>query len=250
MKSIRNFRDIGNKNTKFGIIKEKKLLRGGPLNHITKDEIDILKNEYNLKKVIDFRNVEEIENETNIKIDGIEYINIEVIDDTNQSANPEEMMEDLAYKNTSDFMYVIYKDFITSKKSHLAYKRFIEELAKTEDGAVYFHCTAGKDRTGFAAMLVLSLLGSNKFFIYEDYLETNNNVEKHKEELIEAFKVYHDMDSIKDEMILDILGVRKEYLDTTYDTIKEIYGEFEIFVKDALKIDENIINQLRRIYLK
>lgn len=46
--------------------------------------------------------------------------------------------------------------------------------AAIDGDAVIFHCTAGKDRTGLTAALVLSLLGAPRDHIFADYLRTND----------------------------------------------------------------------------
>ena len=54
-----------------------------------------------------------------------------------------------------------------------ACRTLLGHLSDPGNGPCLFHCTAGKDRTGFAAALILSALGVPRETVLEDYLLTN-----------------------------------------------------------------------------
>jgi protein-tyrosine phosphatase len=64
-----------------------------------------------------------------------------------------------------------YRDFVRANADVFA--RFLALLPEVEGEPLLFHCTAGKDRTGFAAALILHALGAEPDTIAEDYLATN-----------------------------------------------------------------------------
>ena len=70
-----------------------------------------------------------------------------------------------------DIMAEAYRGFVET-----SFDRFTEALriiCRPRKGPVVFHCTAGKDRTGFLAYLILSALGVSRDVILADYLASN-----------------------------------------------------------------------------
>lgn len=60
-----------------------------------------------------------------------------------------------------------------------AYVRFFETIAEPDSLAAVFHCSAGRDRTGIAAALLLEVLGVDDETIVTDYHATGNNLQPH-----------------------------------------------------------------------
>ena len=208
MNSIRNFRDLGNIQSKYGRIKPKTLLRGGPLNDVSHNDKERLQNDYHLLSIIDFRSEHEILSEPNDLFEGVKNYHIKIIPDFNE--------DDLQnFNQEGSFMMELYKIFVNHKESRVSYKRFIETVAKNvQNGAVYFHCTAGKDRTGFGAAILLKLLGVSDEEIFKNYLETNTNITKDKEALIASFDDFNPFEELDEDALYDIFGVKEAYLDS------------------------------------
>ena len=76
--NVCNARDIGGMKTKYGVIKQGKFIRSGVLNRLNGEDVEILK-KYNLKRVIDLRTSMETETTPDVKIDGVEYLNVSVV---------------------------------------------------------------------------------------------------------------------------------------------------------------------------
>lgn len=241
MQSIRNFRDLGNIKGRFGKVKPKKLLRGGPLYDINQDDLINLTNHHNLKTVVDFRNKHERDFEPNVVLDGVKTLNLLVMADKEEEKTPS-----TSQTTSSDFMYDIYREFVLSDRSLKTYKTFIETIAqRSNEGSIYFHCTAGKDRTGFAAALILKLLGVSDEDIFKDFLETNKNIEKDKASLLKSIQTFHPFDETDENLLYDVLGVQRAYLEASFDIIQEKYGNFDNFIKDGLNIDQITIETLK-----
>lgn len=79
-----------------------------------------------------------------------------------------------------------------------------------------FHCTTGKDRTGWAAAALLTLLGVPRHQVYADYLRSNDYIIPAYQKHIDAFVAAGGEKSIA----LAILGVRTEYLDAAFDEMR------------------------------
>jgi protein-tyrosine phosphatase len=98
-----------------------------------------------------------------------------------------------------------------------------------------FHCTAGKDRTGFASALLLTLLGVPWATVMEDYLRTNDLWTGH-------LGRYPELDI---DTRAAIIEARAPYLDAAFDVVRAEYGSPEGFAEKALGIDAGRCERLR-----
>jgi protein-tyrosine phosphatase len=76
----------------------------------------------------------------------------------------------LTPERAAELMTELYRALVNDQSHRFA--ELFEHLLQA-DGPVVFHCTAGKDRTGFAAALILLALGVPRSVVEEDYLLTN-----------------------------------------------------------------------------
>lgn len=238
---ILNFRDIGGKKTPHGEVVRKKFFRGGPLHNLDESTLSILKNDLNIKTVIDLRDDSEVSKKPNHE-EGFNVIRLNIIGDQNVgNANPEELVKMYEEKTSREWMIHLYENIIKSPHSQKLYREFFDILLNTDDG-IYFHCSAGKDRTGLAAAFILKLLGVSDTDILDDYLLTN---ELSKNHILESTKMMSDEEKTQ---VLPFLGVEQDFILVAYQTIEQEYGSFENYVKEALKIDQAKINEFIRKY--
>jgi protein-tyrosine phosphatase len=109
-----------------------------------------------------------------------------------------------------------------------------------------FHCTTGKDRTGWAAAALLTLLGVPKDQVVEDYLRSNDYILPAYQKVIDAFVAGGGDPAIPRA----ILGVKEEYLDAAFDEMQTKYGTIEGYFSDGLGIDAAQQQALRDLYLR
>ena len=89
-----------------------------------------------------------------------------------------------------------------------------------------FHCSAGKDRTGTAAALILYALGVDEAIIMEDYLASNHYLgDKYAKELEQ------------NPGLKPVLTVKREFLQAAIDRIKQDHGSVENFLVKVLHVD-------------
>ena len=144
-----------------------------------------------------------------------------------------------------DLMAGTYRKFITMDSAHAAYRRFYQGLLGEDSGPALFHCTTGKDRTGWAAASFLSLMGVDRDDVYRDYLETN-------ERLLPALAPIFDKFTAAGgdaELLRPILGVQQQYLDAAFDQVDTTYGSLEAYFATGLGIDDAAQERLRASYL-
>jgi protein-tyrosine phosphatase len=102
------------------------------------------------------------------------------------------------------------------------------------------HCTAGKDRTGFACALILHTLGVSDDVIAEDYLLTNR---------------YYRRDPANGSELPDdvknVLGtVQTSFLGTAFAAIDADYGDLETYFRDGLGLGHAERASLEARYLQ
>lgn len=249
MEKIVNFRDLGGYKTKDGkIVKNDLLFRSGEITQVSDNDKIELEDMIGLKTIIDFRDEDEAKKSPDVKIKGANYKNIGIIDVS--EVNPPSLDDFLKDKASPDeTMKDIYKSIINSKYSQDKYKEFFEILGNDNNVPLVFHCFAGKDRTGLAAVFILSLLGVPKETIYEDYLKTNELRKKANDDLIKQLKSMN-LDEKTVENMEAFLYVKKEYLDIAYEEIEKNYGNMDNYLKEALNIDDEYKEEFQKKYLR
>ncbi len=108
------------------------------------------------------------------------------------------------------------------------------------DAPLVFHCTAGKDRTGFAAALVLLSLGVPRPVVMQDYLLTN-----------EVFRMPATAGGFAPQEVLEILWrVQEDFLDAALKTVDKDYGGVASYLEHALKVGPREQQRLADWYLQ
>ncbi len=139
-----------------------------------------------------------------------------------------------------------YRDFISLPSARTAYRELFTSLADQSKLPALFHCTTGKDRTGWAAAALLTLLDVPKKTIMEDYLRSNDYILPLYKEVIDSFVDGGGESSIPQA----IFGVKVEYLEASFDEMESKYGTIENYFSEALGIDAAAQKALRDIYLE
>ena len=130
---------------------------------------------------------------------------------------------------------------VRNESSQRVMAAWLNSLIGSEQYPVLFHCTAGKDRTGWAAVLLLTILGVPHERILRDYLASNENVLQKYQPMI-ARSVANGAD----EAILNaIFGVRAEYLKAALHEVKKQAGNLSIYIEKTLGVDERCQRLIR-----
>jgi len=112
------------------------------------------------------------------------------------------------------------------------------ELAAA-DGAALFHCTAGKDRTGWTAAVLLSIAGVDEATVMSNYLATNDYTAARVAATLAA------MPASMAEIYAPLMGVEASYLQAGLDEISADYGNMENYLKQGLGLSQETIYVLR-----
>jgi protein-tyrosine phosphatase len=226
----KNFRDLGGLPTRDGhFIRKNLLFRSGSLTHLTPEDIVKLEN-LNLSLIIDFRSDREVEKYPTPFISTVKSIvRIGIIDAARETA-----MDYLAKNDAEGMKTLLVRDYIRLVEDHEAeFTRFLDVVSKTEDLPLVFHCAAGKDRTGLAAVYLLTALGVDFEKIREDYFLTNHYGLAYANGLIHRM----NEEGMNGELIRPLMEVRQEYLDAALEVMNRKNRGLEGYVRDVLKAD-------------
>ncbi|MCL1914807.1 MAG: tyrosine-protein phosphatase [Eubacteriaceae bacterium] len=209
----RNCRDLGGYPTKYGInTATGQFLRSDNPSKFTEDDLQRLY-DYGVRLQIDFRSDKEASGEAASKLDGyrnVEYILSPLIGDVTSDADLN------ALPPTLGDMYI---DFLDNKKG--AYLRALRNVLRYMDDCVFFNCTAGKDRTGTFAMILLKLAGVSDEDVVIDYQSTGDNI---KVDMDKALEDYKARGITLDE---DMLRSRPVHMEKVLAHLKNTYGTIE-----------------------
>jgi protein-tyrosine phosphatase len=140
-------------------------------------------------------------------------------------------------EETVELMRETYRDFVNRNAD--TFGRFIKHLLEQPTPQV-FHCTAGKDRTGFAAALLLSALGVDRAAIEHDYLLTNQLYRR--DPRLEGKGPAH---------VMKVLWqVQPEFLHAAYEAVDAQHGGMQNYLHGAIGLSPQELAELRSLLLE
>ena len=197
-------------------------------------------------------------------IEEVDYIHLPVLDMQKQMKETDEwsrkhgiypvsgLLQMLTVSMESGFVGDgLYIRFLEDDFGKQSYKQFLRELIELEEGrAILFHCTQGKDRTGVAAMLILSALGVPEEVIIEDYMLTNIY---NSDRIAKERKMLEALDGLSPEKIERYLMVMDKVNESTMTSVithlKEKYGSVKNFITIELEVSDTEIEMLKDKFL-
>ncbi len=231
-----NFRGLGGIPGAGGMkIREGILFRSGDLHSITDQDLKILE-EMNISLNIDFRSKRERDFRPNRTIPTIREVrHLEIFDEPRDKAA--RYVEAGNAKELDQLLVDEYTRIIRTNKQE--YRQFFTILQSPELMPLFFQCSAGKDRTGLAALFLLTALGVERELILDDYYATNHYARAHATEIIGLI----NKKGYKGELMLPLLEVRPEYLAAGIREIEVHSGSLEKFVVSELGADPSFLRE-------
>ena len=255
--NLKNIRDLGGIKTANGrIVRSGRLIRGGEMVQASEKDLQTLSEAVEL--IVDFRNEEERAEKPDPPVAGAAYCAIPILASKTAGVSRDEESEELAARMLSDpeaarkYMIHAYEGIAADPYCVEQYGKFVRLLLEKRKKAVLWHCSAGKDRTGCATAIVLELLGADRETITVNYLQSNDCLKEDTEQLVRL--VLAQMKKEEDETCAAALSylfsVHEECLNAYYKKINALYGSFEAFIRQGLKISPQEQAQLKAIYLE
>ena len=219
---VPNLRDLGGyaaadgRTVKWGV-----LFRSDDLFDLEESALGVLE-ELGIRLIVDFRT----RHEAMMAPDSLPEITRESVNLPVDAGKAMTRLQDESLNATKSrsIMLSVYRDLVHDFQP--VYREFFRLLGEAENVPLLFHCTAGKDRTGFAAAMILSALGVGRDDIMRDYLLS---VECLRERWVEG-RDY-------DEAMKPLFVVEPEYLNTVFEAIDNQYGGVEKYLRDILGVD-------------
>lgn len=249
-----NFRDLGGYPTVDGrTTKWQKLVRTGSLSQLNQaDQQKLI--DYGIDVDIDLRsNAERVAFPDQIP-NRIAYHHCPLFDnDETESAETNERLQRLYASNSRSGylrMLYVYRRLVINRQPQAVYRKLFSFLAAHgENQTVLFHCSAGKDRTGMVAILLLGILGIEPDVIRSDYLLTNSlSVSRVKNRVAAAKAAHMNRSFIKS--LLDLSTVLPDYCDQAMAIINYEFGGIMAYLQDVIGISDQTVNRLRAVYLE
>jgi protein-tyrosine phosphatase len=253
--SLPNLRDLGGHRTTDGrTVRYGVLYRATAPSRLTDADLAAL-GKLSLTTVFDLRTEAEQQAQPDVLPDGVSWVPCDVMADAGEAApaQMEHVLEDptvaqqfLADGQGMAYMIGAYRQFVSMPSADAAYRRMFSSILQPGAVPALFHCTTGKDRTGWATAALLLLLGVPEDAVRDEYLLTNDY-------LLPALKPYFDMFAAMGgdpELLRPLLGVDASYLDAAVDEMRARYGTVEDYFAAGLHLDAAAQLALRDLLLE
>lgn len=235
-----NFRDVAGTTTAYHTSHDG-VMRGGVFyrsNALTPTAGDLaVLNGLGISDVFDLRTPSEIAATPDTLPAGARYTNIDIIGSTTSGAN----ITDMAFTSAAQaraMMEETNRAFVSDAGMRGEFTQLFNELASA-DGAAVFHCTAGKDRTGWTAAVLQSIAGVDDATIMQNYLATNDYTAARM-----AATLAHMPPSMA-AIYAPLIGVDASYVQAGLDQVTAEYGSMDNYLKQGLGLSQETIYVLR-----
>lgn len=228
LEGARNFRDVGGYRTADGrTVRTGLVYRANKLSSLTDADLAKL-TAANLTLDVDLRNASERSEEPDRIPEGVRYQVADVVGIGNGIGFHEfvpltlgRALVDAAVSGSSDIGQTVgYPFMVNFTGSDVAFHDLITAIATNPDGATVYHCSAGKDRTGWGTAILLTILGVPRDVISADFMASNT---------------YLGRDD----------AVELSWLNAAFAQVDRLYGGMDAYVRDGLDIDQATIDALR-----
>ena len=266
VQGIVNARDLGGYIMQDGRkLRDGAFIRTAHMADATDTDLQYL-SEIPLAKVIDFRKEEEKRGKDDRMVPGAEYICLDIDASgnlVNQASDDEKklftgqkqfdikkFMLMAAFNQTAQMIaHQMYPNLFFDPDCQKQFRQFFRLILETENGAILYHCTQGKDRTGIASALILAALGASRETIVADFDATNRVYEKEVRRCCRNVRLMGGKEA-ELETVKAFLGANTDNFIKALDRIDREYGSMEAYLKGPIGLTDNDIPTLRERYLE
>jgi protein-tyrosine phosphatase len=232
-----NFRDVGGYATRDGRrVRWRRIFRSNHLGQLSGADLATI-GAIGLRSIVDFRCADEVAKAPPVPIPGA-VRHATPIDPSMASRLQDKAGSAAAATGaqTESLMHELYRDFV---RHHAQAFRVLFGHLLADATPLVFHCSAGKDRTGLAAALVLCALGVPRAQVVDDYLLTN---------------LHWRMDRAGMDLpgaVLDVIErADHRFLGSAFDTIDAEFGGMDRYLREHAGLPDPARAQLTALYLE
>ncbi|MEP5764986.1 MAG: tyrosine-protein phosphatase [Halieaceae bacterium] len=244
---IHNFRDLGGyasedgRDVKWGI-----LYRSGTLHDASDSDLDYL-DQLQLHTLVDFRSSAEKAAEPDRLPQPLDFTVVEI--PTLDGGDNSVATEIMARIETGDFTDFEPQSFMLEANRHFAdrftpqYRQFLQTVLEADGEPILWHCSAGKDRAGYAAAILLRILGVPQEVVVQDYMLSKEYALAARRRQLLLLRIFKGAETA--DKLEVIMGVEPEWLEAGFAQIDARYGSFDNYVREALELDRAAVARLR-----
>ncbi|MGW6914718.1 tyrosine-protein phosphatase [Kitasatospora sp. NPDC054939] len=269
-----NARDLGGYRTAGGrVLRHGVALRSDALNRLSGEDLALLTG-LGLRRIVDLRSLDEVReagpdripglpvaeiaaaelSATAITVDrtapdGIDLHHLPVfaadfdiyvaLRDALADRSPAKQRALLGGGKAAGMMVGLYRWFVTDPVARERFATVVRLLAAPDGAPLIFHCSAGKDRTGWTAAIVLTALGVDRDTVFADYLLTNERSAVLVESIMDSFGTRGLMQ--EPELLLPVFRAERHYLEAAFEEVAAGWASFEEFWRDGLGLDDEVL---------
>lgn len=249
---IANFRDLGGYRTAEGkSVRWGVLYRSGQLGDASQADLQVL-GRLALQAIVDFRSDAE---KTEAPGPFPDSANPALVDIPIMDAGDETVLVEIMRRvEEGDFSGFDPDAIMENANRQLAnsfapqFAKFLQVVLAAGGKPVLWHCSAGKDRTGYASALLLRLLGVPEEVILEDYMLSEGPSQAGRRQELMMLRVFKGKEAA--DKLAVLLSVKKSWLRAAFDEIDRRYGNFDAYRSEALGLSTDDIHRLQASLLE
>jgi protein-tyrosine phosphatase len=250
-----NVRDIGGYRSAYGLeVRPGRLFRGAALSRLTSADVESL-DRLGLRTIIDFRTAGEVLLGGDDRVPyAVEFAHLPVsggdlgvIYELIAGGDHERQRRELGDGRAASFMAEMNRGFVADGRQREAFGAALRLICAPGRLPLLYHCTNGKDRSGWMTAIVLTALGVPRELVLRDYLLSNDYHRAGYDKL--------RLDLVKTGIVADpgllrpILEQSATYLGAAFEEADRRYGSFGRFLAYGLEVSEVMLDELRRTLL-
>jgi protein-tyrosine phosphatase len=233
LEGVSNLRDLGGWPTREGgTVRRGQVFRSAALHALTERDMAALRS-LGVHHIVDFRGEGERERWPTRLTEGVMIHELTIQPTIGASLRDLVQDPNSTAEDVVRVMRAAYGSYVTDWAYR--YRAMFDLLLHEEPAPLLFHCTAGKDRTGVAAMLLLAALGVEEEVIHHDYLATNRLWRRDAEVSAGLPPVVADT----------LLSVQPAFLEAAYEAIHAGWGSIDAYLHQQLGLDDARMAVLR-----
>ncbi len=249
-----NARDLGGYRTVGGtVLRAGVVLRSDGLHRLTDDDLGRLTG-IGLRRIVDLRSPEEVREAGADRVaDGMTLHHLPVfaadfdifatLREVLADRDPDKQRALLGDGRAEAMMIGLYRWFVTDSLAREQFAAVLRLLADPAGDPLLFHCSAGKDRTGWTAAVLLTALGVDRETVFTDYLLTNERSAAVVTTVLEGLLARGLMS--EPELLLPVFRAERHYLEAAFEEVAAGWPDFDAFWADGLGLDEAVLAGLR-----
>ncbi|MGE7388318.1 tyrosine-protein phosphatase [Streptomyces sp. NPDC004126] len=247
-----NLRDIGGYRTYTGgQVRQGLVYRSDALSKLTPADITTVSG-LGLTKVVDFRIPMELQYDGADRLPSGLSATSRPISDLGlygtlvgaiATGDPVKQEQMLGGGRAEAYMRDVYRSFVTGPENRAQLAATLREIADGNQGPLLYHCTSGKDRTGWLSYVLLRSLAVPRETAERDYLASNTFRAAYDAQVRAGLKQSGRMQN--PDLLIPLQEVRQDYLDAATGQLEADYGGFYGYLTDGLGLDLRTLVKLQ-----